>query len=53
MDDAQLPADPPFRAALRAYMRWAVDDVLSYSAEDAVVASGLTMPRWGWDGPQT
>ena len=27
-DDADLPADPEFRAALHAYMRWAVDDVL-------------------------
>ncbi|GAB2992044.1 hypothetical protein GCM10023080_067360 [Streptomyces pseudoechinosporeus] len=53
LDDAVLPTDPAFRAALRAYMRWAVDDVLSYSAEDAVVASGADMPRWGWDGLQT
>jgi hemoglobin len=52
-DDAELPVDPSFRAALRAYMRWAVDDVLSYSAEDAVVAPGAVMPRWGWDGLQT
>jgi hemoglobin len=50
MDDALLPADPAFRAALRAYMRWAVDDVLAYSAEDSAVAPGLTMPHWGWDG---
>ena len=52
-DDAGLPADLAFRAALHAYMRWAVDDVLSYSAEDAVVAPGAAMPRWGWDGLQT
>jgi len=51
-DDAGLPPDPEFRAALHAYMRWAVDDVLRYSAEGAVVASGATMPRWGWDGLQ-
>jgi hemoglobin len=31
MDDAGLPDDPAFRAALSAYMRWAVDDVLVYS----------------------
>jgi hemoglobin len=48
--DAELPADPDFRGALHAYMRWAVDDVLSYSAEDTVVAAGAAMPRWGWDG---
>jgi hemoglobin len=52
-DDAGLPADPAFRAALHAYMRWAVDEVLSYSAEDAVVAPGAAMPRWGWDGLET
>jgi hemoglobin len=51
-DDAGLPADPDFRAALHAYMRWAVDDVLSYSAKDAVVAPGAAMPRWAWDGLQ-
>ncbi|HEY0343528.1 MAG TPA: hypothetical protein VGC59_02710 [Solirubrobacteraceae bacterium] len=52
-DDAALPTDPEFRSALHAYMQWAVDDVLSYSAEDAVVAAGAEMPRWGWDGLQT
>jgi hemoglobin len=50
LDDAEMPADPDFRAALRGYMRWAVDDVLSYSDKDAVVAPGASMPRWGWDG---
>ena len=50
LDDAKLPADPEFRTAMRAYMRWAVDNVLSYSPEDAVVAPGARMPRWGWDG---
>src|SRR4051812_8559412 len=29
-EDAGLPADPSFRAALRAYMEWAVADVLGY-----------------------
>ncbi len=49
-DDADLPADPEFRAALHAYMCWAVADVLAYSARDAVVPPGAAMPRWGWDG---
>jgi hemoglobin len=49
-DDAGLPADPEFRASLRAYMEWAVDEVLSYGSEDAHVQSGLPMPRWTWDG---
>jgi hemoglobin len=52
VDDAGLPADPEFRAALHAYMRWAVDDVLAYSPPDAVVPAGAPMPRWGWDGLQ-
>lgn len=51
-DDAGLPADPAFRAALRAYMEWAVADVLTYSAQGSVVPPGLPMPHWSWDGPQ-
>jgi hemoglobin len=51
-DDAGLPADPEFRAALRAYMEWAVDDVLVYSPENSAVPAGLPMPRWSWDGLQ-
>ena len=51
-DDAELPADPALRAALHAYMTWAVGDVLRYPEEDAVVAPGAKMPRWGWDGLQ-
>jgi hemoglobin len=50
LDDAGLPAEPAFRAALHAYMTWAVQEVLSYPAEDDVVAPGAAMPRWGWDG---
>ena len=51
-DDAGLPADPGLRAALRAYMEWAVADVLAYSAADSVVPAGLPVPRWTWDGLQ-
>jgi hemoglobin len=49
-DDAALPEDPEFRAALRAYMTWAVDQVLAYGSRDAVVPPGWPMPRWGWGG---
>jgi hemoglobin len=49
-DDAGLPPDPEFRAALRAYMEWAVADVLAFSPRDAVVPEGLPIPRWSWDG---
>jgi hemoglobin len=52
-DDAGLPADPEFRAALRAYMEWAVADVLTFSAVGSSVPAGLPMPRWSWDGLQT
>ena len=52
-DDAGLPADPEFRAALRDYMVWAVSDVLAYSAVDSRVPTGLPMPHWSWDGLQT
>jgi hemoglobin len=49
-DDAGLPEDPDFRAQLQAYMRWAVDDVLSYSPPDTKVPERLAIPRWSWTG---
>ena len=49
MDDAALPADIEFRTAMRAYMRWAVDDVLAHERPEQVDARAR-MPRWGWDG---
>jgi hemoglobin len=52
LDDAKLPADPPFWEAMRAYMRWAVDNVLSYSPEDAVVPPRIGIPHWDWSGLQ-
>jgi hemoglobin len=51
-DDAGLPADPQFRAALRDYMQWAVADVLAYSPEGSTVPAGLAVPHWSWDGLQ-
>jgi hemoglobin len=53
MDDAGLPDDPRFRAAMRAYMESAVDEVLRYGDPNSVVQAGTSMPRWGWDGPIT
>ena len=50
MDDAGLPADPDFRAAMGAYMEWAVAEVLVYGPKDAAVPEHQPMPRWGWDG---
>jgi hemoglobin len=49
----QAADDPAFRAALRAYMEWAVADVLVYSPQGAEVPTGLPMPHWSWDGLQT
>lgn len=49
-DDARLPDDGEFRAALRAYLQWAVDDVLQYSSPDATVPDSSGMPHWDWDG---
>ncbi|MEV4052339.1 group II truncated hemoglobin [Amycolatopsis sp. NPDC049688] len=51
-DDAGLPADPEFRAALRAYMEWAVAEVLTYPGPPAGVPAGLAVPRWSWNGLQ-
>jgi hemoglobin len=49
-DDAGLPADVEFRAALRRYMEWAVEQFNAFpdGAEDVPI--NLPMPRWGWDG---
>ena len=49
-DDAGLPADPALRASLRAYMEWAVADVLVYAPYDVTVPDHAVVPRWGWDG---
>jgi hemoglobin len=47
MDDAELPEDEHFRESLRAYMVWAVGEVLFYEAPGSV-PGGLPMPRWTW-----
>lgn len=49
LDDAGLPADPEFRTAVRADMKWAVAEVLAHE-ERAAVPAGLPMLRWGWNG---
>jgi hemoglobin len=50
IDDAGLPQDPEFRAALRSYMESAVAEVMSVSPEGSRVASDLAVPRWSWTG---
>ena len=49
-DDAGLPEDPEFRAALRDYMTWAVDEVLVYAPRGSNAPAGVVMPHWDWDG---
>jgi len=51
-DDARLPDDPDFRAGLRSYMEWAVQEVISYAPQGSQVRSGLPVPRWSWHGPE-
>ncbi|HET6816326.1 MAG TPA: hypothetical protein VFH66_03770 [Mycobacteriales bacterium] len=50
MDDATLPADTEFRAAMRAYMECAVREFVAYPDDPPTVPSGLAIPRWSWDG---
>ena len=49
-DDANLPSDPEFRAALKAYMEWAVAEVLRYPSDEPAVPANLPMPHWSWNG---
>ena len=49
-DDAGLPEDAEFRASLRAYMIWAVSEVLAYGPSGSMVPKDLRMPHWSWDG---
>ena len=47
-DDAGLPADPEFRAAVMAYAEWGTRLAVSNSAEGAEPAEQAPVPRWGW-----
>jgi len=49
-DEAALPQDPQFRAALRAYMEWAVQEMVGHPDSDEDVPAGMPVPRWTWDG---
>ena len=52
-DDADLPDDAEFRGGLRAYMEWAVADMLSYAPLGSTAPSGTAVPRWTWNGLQS
>ncbi len=47
-DDAELPADPEFRAALMGYLEWGTRIAMHNSKPDAQVVEHAPVPRWGW-----
>jgi hypothetical protein len=50
MDDAELPSDPVFRKAMRAYIHWATREVNTYSPPATPVDPDKPMPLWSWEG---
>ena len=47
-DDAGLPGDPEFRAALVGYLEWGTRLAMANSQPGAAVAEHAPVPRWGW-----
>jgi hemoglobin len=47
-DDADLPADPEFRAAIMGYAEWGTRIALHNSQPGAHPAARAPVPRWGW-----
>jgi hemoglobin len=47
-DDAALPGDPEFRAALVSYLEWGTRIAMANSQTDAEVVPHAPVPRWGW-----
>jgi hemoglobin len=47
-DDAELPADPEFRAALVGYLEWGTRIAEHNSQPGAEVMAHAPVPRWGW-----
>ena len=47
-DDAHLPDDPEFRAALVGYLEWGTRLALHNSQPDADVVTDAPVPKWGW-----
>lgn len=45
-DEARLPADPEFRAALAGYLDWGSRVAQAESAAGAAVPADEPMPRW-------
>jgi hemoglobin len=47
-DDARLPGDPEFRAALVGYLEWGTRLAMHNSHTGAGVVQEAPVPRWGW-----
>ncbi len=47
-DDAALPEDPEFRAALVGYLEWGTRLAMHNSQPGAEVVEHAPVPRWGW-----
>jgi hemoglobin len=47
-DDAGLPADPEFRAALIGYLEWGTRIAMANSQPGATPVQHAPVPRWGW-----
>jgi hemoglobin len=47
-DDAGLPADPEFRAAIIGYLEWGTRIAMANSQPGANLVEHAPTPRWGW-----
>ena len=47
-DEAGLPSDPEFRAAIIGYAEWGSRLAMHNSEPEAEVAAHAPVPRWGW-----
>lgn len=47
-DDAEMPGDPEFRAALVGYLEWGTRLAQENSQPGAAVVQDAPVPRWGW-----
>jgi len=47
-DDAELPDDPEFRAALVGYLEWGTRLAMHNSVPGVDVVAHAPVPRWGW-----
>ncbi|MGO4661340.1 group II truncated hemoglobin [Terrabacter sp. 2TAF16] len=47
-DDAELPADPEFRAAIIGYLKWGTRLAMENSQPGAEPVERAPTPQWGW-----